>query len=640
MVAEAGASKIQRCINLVKSELESGGNEVSLVPWQLSDASTNVIHVVVDDTSKPLLTTSNTIIFGRIIHLLASTRRVLWISGHSSRTTTSPPEAALITGLARTAHAENQDLTMVTLDTEKSLGEPTPKLASAIHGVLLRSFGSNITDLSLIEREYVYRDGNLMIPRLVPHHKMNDYMFGTDPQNNFSRRGSACAEVLESNCSDGTCSGTVKCMTEDIKTESEPGDCEVDLDLHARGTEDNHESQTSSSSADAATLIGYAGIIRATGSGVSNLRAGHRVIAIATATTANFLRVNYQNVALLPDSISFSMAASSLVAFMNAYQCLLASTSLRRGQSILIAALDSVTAQAAMLIAEHVGATTVIIAKNANEQDTLISRFGSLPAHVVLATGQSTPETVFGLIGQKGVDVLLSGSMRELTSDELACVTFGGLVYRLVDSISTRTVSLDGLPAHKNLKVTTFDLSSFINHQPLQTVSSLASVVSLILDIQSRPHAANLARQALSNGGETKRLQPKEQTRQILPDSYLDNEKNIHFKPRNSIRLQYDATYIVVGGLGDLGSRMVRFMAGWGASNIVIVTRRAFNAAEHSKNQDDVNLISPDTKLHWWTCDIADSGQVISLMANLLSSGLPPLKGIIHSALKLHVRLN
>lgn len=105
-----------RLAGAIQSELESHRLEVSVVSWGSNLAMAGVIYVVIDDSRCPLLLNPTPARFHQIVNLVAQCADVFWISWHVDVGLNANPETALVTGLARTAHAENQDLRLVTLD--------------------------------------------------------------------------------------------------------------------------------------------------------------------------------------------------------------------------------------------------------------------------------------------------------------------------------------------------------------------------------------------------------------------------------------------------------------------------------------------------------------------------------------------
>lgn len=111
------------------------------------------------------------------------------------------------------------------------------------------------------------------------------------------------------------------------------------------------------------------------------------------------------------------------------------------------------------------------------------------------------------------------------------------------------------------------------------------------------------------------------------------------FKLRFHLRLaphwQGDGTYIIAGGLGDIGRRLISLLATLCAGHIVTLSRRKLDQTDH-----DAPLAKTDaacSKLHVLQCDITDAESVQNVL-NHCQKFLPPVRGIIHSGMVLRLR--
>lgn len=99
-------------------------------------------------------------------------------------------------------------------------------------------------------------------------------------------------------------------------------------------------------------------------------------------------------------------------------------------------------------------------------------------------------------------------------------------------------------------------------------------------------------------------------------------------------KLKGDATYIVVGGLGGLGKRIVTWMAERGAKNIATFSR---SGTLNGSTLAFVNSLQAyGTTVHVKKCDISDEAQ-LKIAVDELQSQLPPIKGVVQSAMVLEV---
>jgi NAD(P)-dependent dehydrogenase (short-subunit alcohol dehydrogenase family) len=100
--------------------------------------------------------------------------------------------------------------------------------------------------------------------------------------------------------------------------------------------------------------------------------------------------------------------------------------------------------------------------------------------------------------------------------------------------------------------------------------------------------------------------------------------------------LQEDATYILIGGTGGLGRSMAKWMVSKGAKTIVLVSRSGELRGKAKEQIDALNETGANIVVR--SCDVANRASVDELVSEGLS-GLPPVRGIIHGAMVLHVSL-
>jgi hypothetical protein len=82
---------------------------------------------------------------------------------------------------------------------------------------------------------------------------------------------------------------------------------------------------------------------------------------------------------------------------------------------------------------------------------------------------------------------------------------------------------------------------------------------------------------------------------------------------------------------------MAKWMIGNGAKNIVLLSR---SGTVKGKAKDQINsLNSAGANIVLRSCDVADRGDVEKLLSTELE-GLPPVRGVIHGAMVLHVSHN
>ncbi|MEO2048092.1 MAG: SDR family NAD(P)-dependent oxidoreductase [Pirellulales bacterium] len=138
------------------------------------------------------------------------------------------------------------------------------------------------------------------------------------------------------------------------------------------------------------------------------------------------------------------------------------------------------------------------------------------------------------------------------------------------------------------------------------------------------------------------RLVPKRQ--QNYSNRASSSERSLPFRSERSLRWRTDASYLITGGLGDLGLQVAHWMVEQGARQLVLIGRRGLPPRAHwsQEARDDPNqrarieaigaMEKSGARVTVAACDVADREQLEQLLANLQQQGLPPVRGVVHTA--------
>lgn len=637
LVGESSVDQCHNFVNAIRSTLEDHQVEVSLITWDLLEVSEKVIYLVVDDTNCPILSESTPANFKQIVRLLANAKHILWISGHAESDTQTCPEAGLVTGMARTAHAENQTLEMVTLDIQKSLGKPTPELITEIYQLLLRTFNRSPTDEPLREREYIFRDHRLLIPRVLPHDDLNDWISQSCAQVETMSIDQTLAKGIHE-CSSRFEEATDPSNSHQQKSKLEPD--EVEIEVIACELHEENASLAWRTSQASSFLAGYAGYVRAIGSNVANVAINQRVVAFAPSSSGSPLRLDCHRATGIPDSIPFAVASSIPIVLMTAYRCLVAELGLEKGQSLLIPSATGVVERAILVVAMHLGVIVIATVDSIPEKDALVKDYGIEASNVIVQGSETIIEKVQEAFGKRGVNAVLQSSLSPPGEYVVGCATFGGTVLQIVHAGFTNATLAFAMPNRKNLTFKTFDLDAFASHQPQEASTLFAETMSLAYENLPIVDLLSISQEVkqTDNTDETAYLRGRNTHTLSEGSSRARIASSVHQQGK-TLQLDAHGTYIVAGGLGDFGRRVSDLMVQSGARHILIISRREISIDEYQRSEERLRQIASDCRLYRKQCDIADGTEVNECTEWLSSSKMPFVKGIVHCAIVMDVRL-
>lgn len=169
-------------------------------------------------------------------------------------------------------------------------------------------------------------------------------------------------------------------------------------------------------------------VVKAGTKAASSFQPGDRVIVFAEACLANTVRCHYNAVAKIPDTMSFTEAASMPVTHATAYHSLVNLARLRKGQSVLIHAAAGGVGQAAVQLAKHLGLVVYATVGSDEKRDLLVKQYQIPDSHIFHSRDASFVKAIKRVTGGRGVDCILNSLSGELLRASWGCLaSFGKL---------------------------------------------------------------------------------------------------------------------------------------------------------------------------------------------------------------------
>ena len=103
--------------------------------------------------------------------------------------------------------------------------------------------------------------------------------------------------------------------------------------------------------------------------------------------------------------------------------------------------------------------------------------------------------------------------------------------------------------------------------------------------------------------------------------------------PRHPL-IRSDATYLITGGLGGLGRSMTKWLTQQGTKAVALLSRSGPTSTNAKTLTEEFN--GSDINISVLKCDVGDIDQVRKAV-ELCSQSMPPIRGVIHGAMVLHV---
>lgn len=364
-----------------------------------------------------------------------------------------------------------------------------------------------------------------------------------------------------------------------------------------------------------------AGRVVAVGDGVTRCRVGDAVIAVAPSSLAAFTTTAAQLVAPLPDGLTAGQGAAIPIAFLTALYGLEYLAHLGPGESVLIHSATGGVGMAALQIASRNGARIFATAGTEHKRD-LLRAMGV--EHVMDSRSLRFADEVMELTKGRGVDVVLNSLAGQALTRSLSLLAANG---RFVE-IGKRDVydnSHLGLGALRhNRSFFAVDLESTLAGRP-------DLIATLFDQVGHGFRTGELRALPVTEFGYTAateaftRLARARHTGKIVLRP--DGQERIAVPP-DEPAVRPDATYLITGGLGDLGRHTARYLVDRGARHLVLAGRRG---PSEQAAAELAQLRSQGAQVEVRSVDVSQSAEVDAVLADI-DATMPPLAGVVHAA--------
>jgi acyl transferase domain-containing protein/acyl-CoA synthetase (AMP-forming)/AMP-acid ligase II/acyl carrier protein len=354
-----------------------------------------------------------------------------------------------------------------------------------------------------------------------------------------------------------------------------------------------------------------AGKIVAMGKGVTNFQIGDRILAMTPGSFSQYVTVDANLVVSIPESLSFAEAATIPGAFLTAYYGLHHLAKIQPGEKVLIHAATGGVGLAAVHLAQAKGAE--IFATASPSKGDFLRSLGV--KHIMNSRTLDFADEVLEITQGLGVDIVLNCLTGEFIPKSLSVLAATGRFVEIGKLGIWETTQVEQLKPNADYFV--FDLLQVTQQQPNLIASMLRQLIQKFKVGALKPLPCKLF--------------PVEQV--VDAFRYMQQAKHIgkiaiahHCQNSHTHAIRSDATYLITGGLGDLGLLVAQFLVDKGAKHLVLVGRNPppVEVKERLKTQfANINIIVAQA-------DVANTSQLAQVFADIET--LSPLRGVFHAA--------
>ena len=582
-------------VSAIEDELHARKIDVTLTPLSSSTVKSLLydrIIVVEDEPKTPILTDATS--YQAAVTLLTTPRRLVWLSPDD-------PHFHQIEGVARTAHAENDELSLTTIHAAADF------LTKKRNSKRLTDIVTNaISQIESSEREYcISEKGTAVVPRLQYSDRLNRAIAGDDSRTEELPFSDAQRPLVLS-------SGSGLFVDHNVYTMPLLDDM---IEVEVEGIVISKASPT-------ATVGEYAGVVARAGASVTSLTPGDHVITIAPVVGASRLRIPCANAARFPSHMPITASAFLLNLMAASYALRQLAGLLSSTSTVLVHGARTVAGRAAVAVARSIGVRITATAADTAEVCLLKEQIG-IDAADILVIRRSFRRRSGQDIFSEGLDAVIQAE--------------------------------DDIPVEALTFVKPFGSVIVIGHSSLTTVKMPPNVASHFVDIaglvQARPYLiAGLVAESTSVLGRVPFsglelfvgdvIEVAEALQQV--NTGVHAKAVLQVSPWSSVKVvpsksdawaDENATYVIAGGLGDVGGRFLVQMARRGAKHLATISRTV-----DSNIRDAIqSKLGAGVRLYTLHGDVTSMQSMQSAAATLLHYGAPPIRGVIMAAASIHV---
>ncbi|KAL9045613.1 MAG: hypothetical protein Q9214_001371 [Letrouitia sp. 1 TL-2023] len=597
---------------------------MTLIEAAVSPEKDRCIFVCLLDLEQPFLYNLSSDTYSILQKLLISAKDQMWVNSFGG-SVSGKPEYGILNGLARALRNEYEAHRFTTLALDVR-GDLTERQLDTVHNILRKNhFNPDHMDG---EPEYIEIDGRLNISRVVQNPRLSqDLYFRSIPQQTNSQNIGDSPPLKLAIRSPGLLD-TLH-FVEDKENARPLGDDEVEI--HTRAIGMNFKDCLIALGQVSGTTFGLecAGIVTRAGR-ASDLIPGDRVVLAAPGSFRTFSRGKAASACFIPEGLSFTEAASIPAQFGTAWETVHEMARLKKGETILIHAGAGGTGQAAIQVAQYLGAIVFATVGSKVKKQLLMDEYRIPETHIFYSRDTSFAKGVKRVTAGRGVDVVINSLAGDSLVASWECIAKYGRFIEIGKRDIMANASLPMLPFGKNASFMGFDTSCWNEEKPAEVRRDAKIILDLFANKTfhtCRPlHVYNL-----SQVEEVFRLMQEGRTAgKIVLEVTEDAQVTTTLDTKPAAFLDPAATYVIAGGLGGLGRSMARWMVSRNAKNLILLSRSGARTKIAHEFLEEIR--SQGVRVEAPACNVTDTA-VMNETFDHYKKEMPPIKGCIQGSM-------
>lgn len=442
------------------------------------------IYVVISELQAPWLANVDAEGFAAIQKLFTTAKGILWVVQGAYQDSCSP-DGNMVIGLARTIRSET-DLKFATIDLDPQRPDFGPDTSEIITEVFRSTF-SSLSSVDDAEMEYMERSGQLHVPRIISDDEMNSFINGQlqeskpELQPFFQKDRPLKLKISSPGLLD-----TLH-FIDDYTLSAPLAESSVEIEVKAVGLNFKDVMIAMGQLVNEHIGVECSGVITRVGSAASDFKVGDRVCAISEGTFASYIRCSAASVVRIEDSLSFETAATIPLIWTTAYYSLIHVGRLEKGESVLIHAAAGGVGQAAIILAQMIGAEIFVTVGSLEKKKYLMNDYKIPADRIFFSRDTSFASQIKTATNGQGVDVILNSLAGDALLATWQCLSSFGRFVEIGKRDIVSNTRLEMAQFSKNVTFSSVDLIVVLMERPLLMKRLLSEVFDLYLKGVVRP---------------------------------------------------------------------------------------------------------------------------------------------------------
>lgn len=574
--------------------------------------------------------------FADLQRLLMEVQCLLWVIPENAF-----PDAYMIKGLLRTLRLEDTSKNLILIENIPSSSEG----AATVVRLAGRLLDGHQEAHTWSDQDFFWHENMIQVPRLAPsnagkHSLASEAGLVIKEQQQIFQTGDEAFEMTVDMA--GSPDSIYFQRTDALQA---PGAEEVVVRVEAVGVNFRDLLLVLGSMPWTGPGLEGAGVVHSVGAGVTDLRPGDRVCYLSNSNGyANYLRLSITSVCAIPDDLTTVDAATLPMAYSTALTCF-DRADLQRGETVLIHAASGAVGLACITVAKHIGASQIFVTCGSGEKKKFLrDNFGIPNDHIFSSRNASFKNGILAATHGRGVDVIINSLSGDLLQASFAIVADFGRFIEIGRKDFLLNNHLGMRAFDRNVTFSGVDAYKLFAHKPRLLKETLCKIVRMFdaekgSIVPIRPVTAMPVSQLAAA---LRKLQSGQNMGKIVIT--IDRDATVLAEATSCLQttspndglLSTNGTYVITGGTGGIGRGLAQWMVDNGARNVVLLGRSATTNADVDKLVSRYSSSDRGVCMRAIPCDVGCAESLKQALTALCD--LPRVRGVIHTAMVLHVR--